>query len=187
MSEHEEIIESQSEIGEVTVTEYRKNQVIRLAECLVVSPLCIYAGIKYRKQLPAVISIGLVAIGVATLIHSGSNLIKNHNRDGKLIRQAIKQKREEESRVREQKKKEGLAQPLTPPAKETAKAEIKQEPIKAEVQKPAVVPEPKSGADASKNGSSAKPVEDVKTSSKKNRTVSKKIAPKKGGEQNPNA
>ena len=186
MSEHEEIIESQSEIGEVTVTEYRKNQVIRLAECLVVSPLCIYAGIKYRKQLPAVISIGLVAIGVATLIHSGSNLIKNHNRDGKLIRQAIKQKREEESRVREQKKKEGLAQPLTPPAKETAKSDVKQEPVR-EVQKLVVVAEPKSGADASKNGSSAKPVEDVKISSKKNRTVSKKIASKKGGEQNPNA
>jgi len=89
------------EVGDVSITEYRKNQMVRLAECFIVSPLCIYAGIRYRKELPKWLSTSLVVFGTATLAYNGSNFIINWNRDGKLIRQAVKQKKEEEKKIRE--------------------------------------------------------------------------------------
>lgn len=90
------------EVGDVTITEYRKNQMVRLAECFIVSPLCIYAGIRYRKELPKWLSASLVVFGTASLIYNGRNFIVNWNRDGKLIREAIKQKKIEEKKVRDQ-------------------------------------------------------------------------------------
>lgn len=89
------------EVGDVTITEYRKNQIVRLTECFIVSPLCIYTGIKYRKELPKLLSVSLVVFGAATLIYNGRNFIVNWNRDGKLIRQAIKQKKEDEKKIRD--------------------------------------------------------------------------------------
>lgn len=95
-----------ADIREATITEYRKNQIVRIVECVVIAPACIYTGIKYRKQLPAWLSVTLVAVGAATLIYNGRNFYMNWKQDGKLIREAIKQKKEAERKVREQLKKD---------------------------------------------------------------------------------
>ena len=144
------------EIGDVTITEYRKNQIVRLTECFIVSPLCIYAGIRYRKELPKWLSASLVVFGTATLIYNGRNFIVNWRRDGKLIHQAIKQKKEEEKKIRDKiikgeggvnktsEKKQEQSPVVSPPVKKvnpelqkkvvvepiittTAKAEVKNE------------------------------------------------------------
>lgn len=96
---------SKTEISEVTITEYRKNQIVRLVECFVVSPLCIYAGIRHRKELPAWLSTTLVVVGAGTMVYNSRNLYINWKQDGKLIREAIKAKKVEERIIRDRLKK----------------------------------------------------------------------------------
>ena len=116
-NEERETIESQKEIGEVTITEYRKNQIMRLGECFIVSPILIYTGIKYRKDIPKWLSATLVGAGVVTLGYNAYNFYQNWNRDGKLIREAMKKKREEESKIREKMKRSQLVRKRFRPLK----------------------------------------------------------------------
>lgn len=94
-----------AEIREASITEYRENQIMRIVQCTVIAPLCIYTGIKYRKQLPMWLRIGLITAGAATFIYHGRNFYKNFKQDGKIIRESIKQKKEAEKKVREELKK----------------------------------------------------------------------------------
>lgn len=118
-----------TEISEVTITEYRKNQIVRLAECLVGGGM-IVAGVKYRKQMPSWLSTSLTVAGAGMFLYNGRNLYKNWNQDGKLIREAIKTKKIEEKKIREDRKKKPDAQapeqkeePVRPPqAKSQAEA-----------------------------------------------------------------
>lgn len=114
-NEERETLSSNKEVGEVTITEYRKNQIMRLGECFIVSPILIYSGIKYRKQMPVWVSATLIGAGVVTLGYNAYNFYQNWNRDGKLIREAIKKKREEESKIREKIKKTESEKTETPP------------------------------------------------------------------------
>ena len=134
-NEERETIESQKEIGEVTITEYRKNQIMRLGECFIVSPILIYTGIKYRKDIPKWLSATLVGAGVVTLGYNAYNFYQNWNRDGKLIREAMKKKREEESKIREKMKsadasaveKKPVSSQTIPPAEKKVVPENKNE------------------------------------------------------------
>jgi hypothetical protein len=84
-----------SEIRESTIAEYRKGQVVRLIDVVFIGPVCIYAGIKYRKQLPKWLSISLVGIGAATVYYNAKNLYVNWKQDGKLIKEALKKQKED--------------------------------------------------------------------------------------------
>lgn len=92
-----------TEISEVTIVEYRKNQIVRLAECAVGGGLVV-VGIKYRKQLGSALGISLALVGAGMFVYNGRNLYKNWNQDGKLIREAIKNKKVEEKKIREERK-----------------------------------------------------------------------------------
>jgi hypothetical protein len=76
---------NKAEISEVTITEYRKSQIVRMGECA--------------------IGIGLIGVGAGMTIYNGRNLYMNFKQDGKLIREAIKIKKVEEKKIREERKK----------------------------------------------------------------------------------
>ncbi len=60
-----------------TVTEYSKSQTVRLIDVFVIAPILIYAGVKYQKTMPKLLSLSLVAIGVATAVYNGKNYLNN--------------------------------------------------------------------------------------------------------------
>ncbi len=67
-----------------TIKEYQKSQNIRLVDVFVISPVCVYAGVAYRKILPPWLSISLVAIGIATAFYNGKNFLINTTLNNKV-------------------------------------------------------------------------------------------------------
>jgi hypothetical protein len=106
------------EISEVTITEYRKNQIVRMGECVIGLGL-IGAGVGLRKKIPAWLSLSFGVVGAGMTIYNGRNLYLNFKQDGKLIREAIKMKKVEEKKIRDERKKK----PETPPVSEEKKSE----------------------------------------------------------------
>ncbi len=57
--------------------EFQKSQQVRLIDVFVIAPFLVYTGIKYKKNLPKIVSAGLVITGLATAIYNGNNYLKN--------------------------------------------------------------------------------------------------------------
>lgn len=93
-----------AEISEVTITEYRKNQIVRMGECVVGIGL-IGVGVGLRKKIPTWLSVSLGVVGAGMTVYNGRNLYMNFKQDGKLIREAIKTKKIEEKKIRDELKK----------------------------------------------------------------------------------
>lgn len=55
--------------------EYQKSQNIRLADVFLIGPFLIYVGT--RKEISQPIRLGLIGIGIATILYNGSNYLKN--------------------------------------------------------------------------------------------------------------
>lgn len=96
-----ELMRPDIEVGEVTITEYRKNQIVRLAECVAFLGVA-GTAIAYRKKLPVWATISMVGVGVGFAVYNGYNFHKNWRQDGKLIRQAIRNKKADEKKIREE-------------------------------------------------------------------------------------
>jgi len=94
-SQHSEF----SETNEVSISEYRTNQIVRLAEIGFASTV-VFIAIKHRKELPTWVSTFLMIGGTAVALWIGNDFVMNWKRDGKLIRESIKQKKIEESKIR---------------------------------------------------------------------------------------
>jgi hypothetical protein len=136
---------AKAEISEVTITEYRKSQIVRMGECAIGIGL-IGVGVGFRKKIPTWLSVSLGVVGAGMTVYNGRNLYLNFKQDGKLIREAIKMKKVEEKKVRDERKKK----PETAPASEEKKAE---QPSPAQNQKLA----PKK-APAGNNNSNGSPI-----------------------------
>ena len=57
--------------------EFQKSQEVRLIDLFVIAPFLIYVGVKYKKNLPKIVSAGLIITGLATAIYNGNNYLKN--------------------------------------------------------------------------------------------------------------
>lgn len=66
-----------SEVRTETVQEFQKSQIVRLVDVAVIAPICVYAGVKYYKQMPKWLSLSLITIGVATAFYNGRNFLIN--------------------------------------------------------------------------------------------------------------
>jgi hypothetical protein len=143
---------AKAEISEVTITEYRKSQIVRMGECAIGIGL-IGVGVGFRKKIPTWLSVSLGVVGAGMTVYNGRNLYLNFKQDGKLIREAIKMKKIEEKKVRDERKKK----PETAPVSEEKKAE---QPSPAQNQKPEAKKAP-----AGNNNSNGSPI--VATSANK--------------------
>ena len=54
-------------------------QLVRLADVFLIGPFLIYAGT--RKELPKNIQIGLIGVGIGTILYNGYNYLKNAKRN----------------------------------------------------------------------------------------------------------
>jgi len=70
-----------SEIRNETVEEFQKSQTVRLIDVFVISPIIIYAGVKYFKVMPKFLSLSLITIGVATAVYNGRNFMINKDKN----------------------------------------------------------------------------------------------------------
>jgi len=138
-----------SEISEVTITEYRKNQIVRMGECVIGLGM-IGVGVGMRKKIPTWLSVSLGVVGAGMTIYNGRNLYMNFKQDGKLIREAIKTKKVEEKKVREERKKK----PDAPLVSQEKKSE--QQPPITQNQKPEAKKAPT--GNSNNNASNEKPI-----------------------------
>ncbi len=60
------------------MTEIEKSQVVRLIDVFVIAPILIYTGVRYYKELPKILAILIIVIGIATLIYNGNNYFKKY-------------------------------------------------------------------------------------------------------------
>jgi hypothetical protein len=72
-----------SEIRNETIEEFQKSQSVRLIDVFIISPILVYAGVKYFKVMPKFLSISLITIGVATTVYNGRNFLINKNNNNK--------------------------------------------------------------------------------------------------------
>ena len=97
-----------AEIRESTISEYRKGQIVRLVDVAFIGPVCVYAALKYRKVMPKWLSISLGVIGVATIYYNAKNFWVNWQQDGKLIKEALKKRKEEKDGEKANEVKENI-------------------------------------------------------------------------------
>jgi hypothetical protein len=67
------------------IKEFEKSQFIRLVDVFVIAPICVYAGVKYKDVLPTWLSVGLIAIGVGTLVYNANNYLLNKEKNKEII------------------------------------------------------------------------------------------------------
>ncbi len=86
-----------------------------------------------RKKLPTWLSVSLGVVGAGMTVYNGRNLYMNFKQDGKLIREAIKTKKVEENKIRDELKKKSPVAPETkskteqPSSSGQEKSEVKKE------------------------------------------------------------
>lgn len=67
------------------IKEFEKSQFIRLVDVFVIAPICFYAGVKYKDQMPTWLSISLITIGVGTFIYNANNYLLNKEKNKEII------------------------------------------------------------------------------------------------------
>lgn len=68
-------------MNELEIKEFEKSQFIRLVDVFVIAPICFYAGVKYREQMPTWLSVSLITIGVGTLVYNSTNYLINKKKN----------------------------------------------------------------------------------------------------------
>lgn len=73
-----DIAETRKEV----VSEYQKSQNIRLLDVFVIAPILVYIGIK--QDMPKLMKISLISIGIATFYYNGKNYLVNRKNNQKI-------------------------------------------------------------------------------------------------------